>query len=305
MNVIRADGSWNPDGRKVCAAIGVFDGVHLGHQRILRQTIADARAMAGMAVAVTFDCHPNEVVAPDRAPPLLYPLAKKLRTLEELGVDLVRLIHFDKEFSQWPAEQFVRNLASDARQLESICVGAGFTFGHRRQGNVELLQRLGAKLHFGVHALDDVELNGETVSSTRVRQVVREGKLELAGQMLGRAYTLSGTVMRGDQLGRKLGFPTANIDVAGILTPPPGVYAADAVVAGTVRRSAVNIGFRPTVDAASTTLRVEAHLLDFAQDIYGQELELTFLRKLREEQKFASLEALREQVTRDIAQARL
>jgi riboflavin kinase/FMN adenylyltransferase len=304
MNLMRTAGPWNPEGRKVCVAIGVFDGVHLGHQRILRQTIEDARAAHGLSVAVTFDRHPSEIVAPQHAPPLLYPLSKKLRTMEELGLDLIRLIRFDKAFSQLAAEQFVRDLASDARHLESVCVGAGFSFGYQRRGNVELLQRLGAKLQFRVHALDDVALNGETISSTRARVAVREGKLELAGQMLGRPYTLGGTVMRGAQLGRKLGFPTANIDVTGIVTPPTGVYVAEAAVGGRTRRAAVNIGFRPTVEATPAAVRVEAHLLDFADDIYGQELELTFLRKLREEQKFPSLEALREQVARDVAQAR-
>jgi riboflavin kinase/FMN adenylyltransferase len=305
MNLLRTTGPWDPAGRKVCVAIGVFDGVHLGHQRILRQTIEDARAVQGLSVAVTFDRHPNEIVAPQYTPPLLYPLSKKLRALEALGIDIIRLIHFDKAFSQVPAEQFVRDLASDARHLECVCVGAGFSFGHQRRGNVELLRRLGAKLQYRVHALDDVELNGETIRSTRVREVVREGKLELAGHMLGRPYTLSGVVLRGAQLGRKLGFPTANISVSGIVTPPTGVYIADAALGGLTRRAAVNIGFRPTVDPASAALQVEAHLLDFSDDIYDQELELTFVRKLRDEQKFPSLEALRAQVARDIAQARL
>jgi riboflavin kinase/FMN adenylyltransferase len=254
-------------------------------------------------MAVTFDRHPNEIVTPERTPPLLYPLAKKLRTLEGLGLDAVRLIRFDKAFSQLAAEQFVRNLAGDAGQLTRVCVGAGFTFGHRRLGNVTLLRKLGEQLNFGVHGLEDVRLEGETVSSTRARQAVREGDLDLAARLLGRPYTLSGVVMRGAQLGRKLGFPTANIDVTGIVTPPNGVYAAEATVDGVTKRAAVNIGFRPTVEAKPATLHVEAHLLDFGLEIYGKELELRFGRKLREEKKFGSLEALREQVERDIAEA--
>ena len=304
MNVIRTAGPWPLEGRKVCAAIGVFDGVHLGHQQILRQTLDNARACGGVAVGVTFDCHPNEVVAPERTPPLLYPLAKKLRTLESLGLDAVRLIHFDREFSQRSAEEFVGGLAADAAYLESVCVGQTFTFGHRRQGNAALLHKLGDSLHFTVHAAPEVKLDGDAVSSTRVRQAVREGNFELAGRLLGRPYALCGEVVHGAQMGRKLGFPTANVEVAGILTPPTGVYAAEAEFGAGPLRAAVNIGFRPTVEAAPARLVVEAHLLDFEGDLYGQELELTFLRKLREEQKFGSLEALRGQVERDIAQAR-
>jgi len=304
MNVIRTDGPWNAEGRAVCAAIGVFDGVHLGHQSILRRTMDDAGAANGIAAVITFDRHPNEVVAPERTPPLIYPLSKKLRALKEFGADAVRIIHFDKAFSQLAAEDFVRRLAAEAGNLKSICVGAGFTFGHRRQGNVELLRRLGAKLSFAVDGVGDVRLEGETVSSTRVRQTVREGRFDLAGRLLGRDYTLAGTVRRGAQLGRKLGFPTANVDVAGIVTPPTGVYAAEASVGGIRRCAAVNIGFRPTVETNAVTLHVEAHLVDFHEEIYGQEMELLFLRKLREEQKFASLDALKAQVEQDIAAAR-
>jgi len=304
MNVINADGPWNLQGRKVCAAIGVFDGVHLGHQRILQQVIKDARACDGAAAAVTFDRHPNEVVAPTRTPLLLYQYSKKMRVLESLGINVLRIIHFDRALSQLSPEQFIGKLAVEAGELESICVGEGFTFGCRRQGDVPLLRDLGAKMHFAVHAAPPVTLDGEAVSSTRVRQAIASGDFGLAARLLGRPYDLCAVVLRGAQLGRKLGFPTANLATRGLVTPPTGVYAADARVDGIQRRAAVNIGFRPTVETKESALVVEAHLLDFEGDLYGRELELTFLRKLREEQKFPSLDALREQVERDIAQAR-
>jgi riboflavin kinase/FMN adenylyltransferase len=303
MKVISADGPWRLDGRKVCAAIGVFDGVHLGHQRILRQISDDARACGGLAAVVTFDRHPNEVVAPRRTPSLLYQYSKKMRVLESLGLDLARVIHFDKALSQLSAEEFIRKLVAEAGRLESVCVGEGFTFGCRRHGNVALLRELGATVGFALHAAPPIMLDGEAVSSTRVRQAVSSGDFALAARLLGRPYELSAVVLRGAQLGRKLGFPTANLAVAGLVTPPNGVYAADAQIDGVQRRAAVNIGLRPTLGAASG-LAVEAHLLDFEGDLYGAELELVFLRKLREEQKFPSLETLREQVERDIAQAR-
>ena len=173
------------------------------------------------------------------------------------------------------------------------------------QSNVELLQTLGLELDFAVQAVPDVEWEGQPVSSTRIRDAVRAGDLAAAGQMLGRPYTLTGPVITGQQLGTKLGFPTANLDVAGILTPPAGVYAANARISRQTFRAAVNIGWRPTVASGETQLHVEAHLLDFAGDLRGQELELTFLQKLREEEKFPSLEALRAQIAADIAQVRI
>jgi len=177
-------------------------------------------------------------------------------------------------------------------------------FGCRRSGDVALLRSLGGELGFTVGAVPDVSEGGQPVSSTRIREAVRAGQFGLAGQLLGRTYTLCGKVIAGERLGRKLGFPTANLEVAGILVPPAGVYAADALVAGKIHRAAINIGHRPTLHTPEDGLSVEAHLLDFAADIYGQEIELTFLKKLREEQKFASAAALQQQIIQDVAAAR-
>jgi riboflavin kinase/FMN adenylyltransferase len=304
MNVIQSTADLNSGGRPVCAAIGVFDGVHLGHQRVLGQTIADAAACQGVSVAVTFDRHPNAIVAPANVPALIYPLAKKLELLASLGLETACVIRFDKPFSQVSGEQFVRNLARDFGKIQSVCVGANFMFGCRRSGNVALLQELGTQLGFIVHAAPDVDLDGQPVSSTRIRDAVRAGDFALAGKMLGRTYSLCGPVISGRQLGRQFGFPTANIDVSGILVPPAGVYAAEARVGEERRRAAVNIGHRPTIQTGDPQIHVEAHLLDFNGDVSGQNLELTFLRKLREEKKFPSAEALRAQIAEDIRQTR-
>ena len=294
-----------PARRRVCLAIGFFDGVHLGHQQIIRQTTADARQHEASALIVTFDRHPNTVVAPDRAPPLIYPLTQKLQVIESLGVDVTLLIHFDKAFSERPGEEFVRALAHDAGQIRSICVGSNFVFGHKRSGNVELLRKLGAELNFAVHGLAAVALDGKAVSSTRIRQAITSGDLDAASQMLGRAYFLAGKVVAGDQLGRQLGFPTANVEVTGLVLPPTGVYAAHVKTPRGSCRAVVNIGSRPTVHSSKPQLRVEAHLLDFTGDLYDQTLELVFVDKLRDEKKFPSLAELREQIARDIARARL
>jgi len=304
MRVSAQANQLNPDRRRVCLAIGFFDGVHLGHQQILRHTLTDARQHGAEAVAITFDRHPNTVLAPARVPPQIYSLRRKLKAIEEVGMDAALLIHFDKHFSEKSGEEFVRELARDLGSIWSICVGADFVFGHHRGGNVELLRKLGAELGFSVHALAAVSLDRQVIRSTRIRQAIIAGDLEAAGQMLGRTYSLSGTVRRGDGLGRKLGFPTANIDTTGLAVPPKGVYAAQARAGGRIRPAVVNIGSRPTLAQLHPELRVEAHLLEFAGDLYAAELEILFLEKLRDEKKFDSLDALGEQIGRDVAEAK-
>ncbi|HEY3861882.1 MAG TPA: riboflavin biosynthesis protein RibF [Verrucomicrobiae bacterium] len=304
MKVISDAADLNPGPRSVCAAIGVFDGVHLGHQHVLRQTIAEAERHGAVAAAVTFDRHPNAVVAPAHVPPLIYPLDKKLEVIASCGVEAACVIRFDKAFSQIPGEQFIRDLARDFRQIQSICVGAEFGFGAHRSGNVALMEKLGAELGFAVHALRDVELDGQSVSSTRIRDAIRAGDFGLASRMLARPYVLRGAVIQGEHLGRKLGFPTANLDVTGLVTPPLGVYAAMADMGASQFRAAVNIGHRPTIHSADPQLHVEAHLLDFEGDLYGKALELTFVKKLRDEKKFPDLAALRAQIASDVERAR-
>ena len=303
MELIRTPSELGPSHRKVCVAIGFFDGVHLGHQQIIRQTVTDARHHEALSLVITFDRHPNTVVAPARVPPLIYSLSQKLRTIGTLGPEVLWLIHFDKGFSEQPGEDFVRGLARDFTQLHSICVGTNFVFGHKRTGNVELLRRLGAELNFTVHGLASVSLGGKAVSSTRIRERIPAGALDDASQMLGRAYSLSGKVVEGDRLGQQLGFPTANLDVTGLALPPKGVYAVHAEVASRRYRAVLNIGHRPTLRQPNPPLRVEAHLLDFTGDLYGQELEIVFVEKLRDEKQFGSVSELRDQIARDIREA--
>jgi riboflavin kinase/FMN adenylyltransferase len=290
--------------RKVCLAIGVFDGVHLGHQQIIRQTIADARQHGGLALVVTFDQHPSTIVAPEKVPPLIYSQSQKLRTIEALGADALLMLRFDRAFSEQTGEAFIRQLARDLGRVQSICVGADFVFGHQRSGNVALLQTLGGELNFTVHGIAAVSLDGQIVSSTRIREALRAGDFDGAGQMLGRAYSLAAKVVAGDKLGSKLGFPTANLDTAGFVLPPNGVYAAHATVSGQTHRAVLNIGHRPTLHQPTPPLRVEVHLLDFTGSLYGEEMEVTFAAKLRDEQKFPSLDELKTQIAHDIADAR-
>ena len=301
--MIHSPAELKPGPKKVCLAIGFFDGVHLGHQQIIRQTVADAELHEALAVVVTFDRHPNAVVAPERVPALIYSLPQKLRGIASTGADTTLLLHFDEPFSRQTGEEFVHRLMREFGHLTSICVGSEFTFGYRRSGNVALLKRLGAEFKFTVHGLAAVSLDEQVVSSTRIREMIRLGQLDPASQMLGRPYALCGAVIEGDGLGRKLGFPTANIDVKGLILPPNGVYAVHAHEGGKTRRAVLNIGVRPTIEGAAPEVRVEAHLLDFKGDLYGKELELTFVENLREEQKFPSLDALKAQITSDIGHA--
>jgi riboflavin kinase/FMN adenylyltransferase len=304
MQVIHTAKDSHAKGRKVCLAIGVFDGVHLGHQQIIRQTVTDAHQPGGISLVVTFAPHPSQVVAPDRVPPLIYSPRQKLRTIESLGVDTLLEIRFDKEFSQKSGPEFIRELAHDLGGIADICVGADFVFGRKRSGNVQVLKELGGELGFKVHGLAAVALDGKVVSSTRIREAIRSGDLDDASQMLGRPYAIEGPVIQGDRLGRQIGFPTANLETGGQLTPPNGVYAGVATVDKKSWQVALNIGLRPTLDLAKPVLRVEAHLLDFHGDLYGRELEVEIVRKLRDEKKFGSPEELAEQIKQDVAAVR-
>jgi riboflavin kinase / FMN adenylyltransferase len=304
MKIIHAANELKPGSKKFCLAIGFFDGVHLGHQQIIRQTVSDARQHGALALAVTFDRHPNTVVAPRQVPPLIYSLPQKLRVIESLGMDVLLQIHFDEKFSGQAGEDFIRQLARDLGPIQSLCVGADFVFGHRRSGDVALLKTLGGELGFTVHGLAAVSLDGQMVSSTRIRGAIRAGQLDVASQMLGRPYAIAGRVAAGDRIGQQLGFPTANLDVAGLVLPPGGVYTGLTRVQNKLYRVALNIGLRPTVVSAAPQLRVEAHLLDFNGDLYGMELEVEIGNRLRDEKKFTSAAELRTQIERDIAMIR-
>lgn len=285
-------------------AIGVFDGVHLGHQAVIRRALEDAQRRGGTAVVVTFDPHPVRVLRPELAPRLLTSTAHKLCLLRDLGVAWQLVIRFDAAFAATPPEDFIRALVAASSSLREICVGFEWSFGKERAGNLALLERLGAELGFAEVGVPAVRAEGEIVSSTLIRRAVEAGDLPRAARLLGRDFTLLGTVIEGDRLGRTIGFPTANLSAHNEQYPPNGVYAVE-VKRGTERlRGVVNIGVRPTIKNASGERVLEVHLFDFDQDIYGEDLEIIFGRFLRKEQKFASLDELRAQITRDADEAR-
>jgi riboflavin kinase / FMN adenylyltransferase len=219
-------------------------------------------------------------------------------------MEVTWLIPFDTAFSRIPAESFIRDLVRHFSKVRSVCVGRSFTFGHKRGGDLALLERMGSEVGFVVRGLAAVSLDGQPISSTRIREAIRTGDLGLTSALLGRPYSVAGRVLRGDQLGRRLGFPTANLDVKGLALPPTGVYAVTVEHGGETRPGVLNIGHRPTLGHADPRLHFEVHLLDFSAELYDLELEVTFRQRLRDERRFPSLDALREQIGVDISAAR-
>ena len=296
------DGLASLPGPLVIAA-GVFDGMHLGHRAVLQSALDSVKVAGGTAVALTFDPHPSKILRPRQAARLLTSTRHKLRLMEELGISAVLVIPFDKDFAAVEAEDFLRQLGSSARHLVRICVGQGWRFGHARRGDADMLRRLGPELGFETTEVEPVQIGGTTVSSTLIRQAVESGDLETARCLLGRRYSVLGTVMPGDGLGKKLGFPTANLAAHNEQFPPDGVYSVQVHLGGRVVPGVANIGSRPTVKTAGDRL-LEVHLIGYSGDLYGQDIEAEFLRFLRPEKKFPDLDALRNQIALDVRESR-
>ena len=285
-------------------AIGVFDGVHLGHQAVISTSAEHARVSNGTPVVVTFDPHPEKILRPEKAPHLLTATPHKIALIRTLGVRHLLIITFDRQFAATEPEDFVQWLVQHSKPLREICVGHEWSFGKNRRGNLELLTKLGAKFDFNVVGFPPVTVNGEIVSSTTIRRAVETGDFKKAAAMLGREYTILGTVVHGDDLGKKIGFPTANLSAHSEQFPPNGVYFAEVILEGERLPGVVNLGLRPTMSSGKSDRVLEIHLLDFERDIYGKDLQLRFVRYLRPEKKFENVDALVQQIERDVQQAR-
>jgi riboflavin kinase / FMN adenylyltransferase len=285
-------------------AIGVFDGVHRGHQAVISTSADHAKAANGTPVVVTFDPHPEKVLRPQSGPRLLTATPHKIALIRALGVRHLLIMTFDKQFAATEPEDFVEQLATHSKPLREICVGHEWSFGKNRRGNLELLKKLGVKFDFGVIGVPEIKANDEVVSSTGIRQAIEKGDFARAAAMLGREYTILGTVTHGDNLGKKIGFPTANLSAHNEQFPPNGVYAAVARMTDGIHLGVVNLGVRPTVASGESERVLEIHLFDFNRDIYGKDVEVRFVKFLRPEKKFESVEALVAQIRRDADQAR-
>ena len=285
-------------------AIGVFDGVHRGHQAVISTSADHAAASNGTPGVVTFDPHPEKVLRPQAAPHLLSATEHKIALIRALGVEHLLIITFDKQFAATEPEDFVQKLVIHSKPLQEICVGHEWSFGKNRRGNLDLLKKLGAKFNFDVVGIPPVKINGAVVSSTAIREAIEKGDLAKAAEMLGREYTILGTVTRGDNLGKKIGFPTANLSAHSEQFPPNGVYVAEARIDGELYRGVINLGIRPTVSSGKSERVLEIHLFDFNRDIYGHDVEVRFLKFLRSEKKFQDLDTLVQQIRQDVEQAR-
>ncbi|MBI4517807.1 MAG: bifunctional riboflavin kinase/FAD synthetase [Deltaproteobacteria bacterium] len=282
--------------------LGNFDGVHCGHQVILRRAVATAREQGGQTIAITFWPHPSAVLAPTHATALIMSLRQRIELIAACGVDVIIAQRFNQRFSNITAEDFVRRLVCGRLGAQRIVVGHRVSFGHARAGNAEVLRRLGAELDVGVEIVEPILAGDHLVSSSAVRRAIRTGHLELAQQLLGRPHTIAGRVIHGHHRGRSIGFPTANLRVRYAMVPPDGVYAVRVRHRGQWFAGIANIGFNPTFE--DRTRSIEAHIFDFEESLYRQRLEVAFVRRLRGEQKFPTPQALAAQIERDVAAAR-
>ena len=273
-------------------ALGNFDGVHRGHRKILDRVRRVAGERGATSVVMTFDPHPPRVVRPDKAPSLLMTKTQKLEAIAEAGVHGAAIVRFTPELSHWDPETFVRTVLVDWLHVGEVWVGANFLFGHDRSGNFSMLRVLGGRYGFKAEKIDPVRYKDFVVSSTRIRRLVGEGRVDEAGALLGHQYYVDGTVMHGDHRGRTIGFPTANLCTDNELLPPHGVYATTTRIAGIVHASVTNVGTRPTVDDSGRTI-VETHVFDTDRDLYGASIRVGFVQRLRDERTFESLDLLK------------
>ena len=288
----------------VALTIGNFDGVHRGHQAMVGRLLSAARARGLPAAVMTFEPHPREFFSPADAPARLSPLREKLERLAELGVDRVYVCRFDASFATQSADAFVKGALARGLDVKWLLTGDDFRFGARRSGDVELLRRLAPELGMEVESMHTVEVDGVRASSTAVREALAGGLLERAQRLLGRPYAITGRVVGGDRIGRELGFPTANIRMS--LNRPPlwGIYAVTVRGLGAAPKiGAASLGVRPTVNSSGKAT-LEVFLLDFDGDIYGRRVRVEFLHKLRDEEKYPTLEALRNQIDLDVSATR-
>lgn len=290
-------------GEPLHLALGVFDGVHLGHQEVIARAVMAARVGGGLAGLLTFDPHPCKAVRPEMAPPsLLATLDHKARIVRDMGIRLFIPLHFDAAFGAMEAGEFLDRLT--AAPVRTLVVGEDWRFGRHRAGDVRMLENESGNRGFRLEKVAPVMFEGERISSTRIRQAIRDGNLDGVSRMLGRPYSICGEVLHGDQLGRTIGVPTANVFTGDAQLPPDGVWAVRVSGdAGEVWNGMANLGSRPTVGGGHH--RLEVHLFKFSGDLYGKNLDVAFVKFLRSEEKFPSLDALRQQIEQDAISARL
>jgi len=282
--------------------LGNFDGLHIGHQVLIRNVVERAREIGGTSIVFTFHPHPLKVLSPKTCPPLISSYEEKIALFEEMGLDMLLMIPFTREIAEMDAWDFAEKVLSRTLNASEVFVGFNYRFGRNREGSVTRLREFGEKLGFRVREVREVTVDDEVVSSTKIRDLLKAGNVEHAARLLGRPYAITGRVVQGDRRGRTLGFPTANVDPIHEIMPYPGVYAVRVFVDGRQYNGVANAGFRPTFDKRDLCL--EVHILDFSGDIYGREITLFLVSKIRAEKRFESLEALKAQIEKDVVEGR-
>ena len=293
---------FGPSGRRAVLSVGNFDGLHLGHQKILRQVIERAEAQEAISGVITFDPHPMKVLRPGQAPPLVETISQRMERFAAMGLEAALVLRFDHALAALSPEEFVRGVLVEELKTAGVLVGQNFRFGHRQQGNVETLTELGQRFGFSVQIVEPVVIDGEFVSSSSVRSAIAEGRVAHAARLLGRPFALTGQIVRGAGRGASIVFPTLNLAPEQELLPKVGVYATETRLEGRTYRSATNVGFRPTFDG--TLLGVESHLFDFSREMTNGRLEVFFWERLRDERKFSGPAELRAQIAADLRQVR-
>jgi len=304
MKVISLNGSFKPYLKKTCAAIGIFDGVHRGHQYLIKKMLTTARRLKAQPIVITFSPHPAHVLRPDLKLGYLTSLQDRFRLLEGLGVAACVVVRFNRSFAAIQPQKFINDILVKKLGVKAIFVGDDFRFGKDRGGDIALFQRLGVEYGYEMHAVTGQKQGGQIISSTRIRQLIGVGKLNEAARLLGRPVSISGPVVKGSGRGKGLGFPTANIAYESDILPPQGVYALRVLLGKKVFSAVANLGMRPTFDKQVSKLYLEVHIFDFSKNIYGKHVQVEFLKKIRNEKKFSSPQSLIQQIQKDEASAR-
>ena len=293
---------YGPSRRPAVLSVGNFDGLHLGHQKILRQVLEHAQTRQAISGVITFDPHPLKVLRPGNAPPMVETMSQRMEQFAAIGLEAALVLRFDRALAALSPEEFVRGVLVDELKTAAVLVGQNFHFGHRQGGDVETLAKLGSRFGFSVHIIDPVVIDGEFVSSTAVRTAIAEGRVSHAARLLGRPFALRGEIVRGAGRGATVLFPTLNLAPEQELLPKVGVYATETRLEGRLYRSATNVGFRPTFDG--TLLGVETHLFDFSRELTKGRIEVRFWERLRDERKFSGPSELRAQIAADLRETR-
>ena len=288
--------------RPTVVTLGVFDGLHLGHQLIMQTVVERAREIGAAPTVITFEPHPRALLHPESAPPLLQTFDQKIEALAVLGIEQTIVINFDQNFAQTRAEDFLRAVIAGRLHAKEVYLGYGFAFGHGREGNINLLRTVSQSLGFLADEVPELRLRGRRISSSRIRELLQEGKVNIARRMLGRPYGVEGRVVRGAERGASLGFPTANLHPQNRVIPRNGVYVTATLIDGQWRRSVTNIGTRPTFGSDNES-SLETFVMNWSGDLYGDVVRVRFLHRLREEKKFGSVAELKSQIERDVARA--